>query len=219
MMRTRSLTPLVCAAIAVSALTAGTAARASSGSCRALPVSALPLATLEASYRTLTDLPPGTPLTASLPHRYGICATTHYAFQPMTVARGVHLSYQEQVDQQDHSATWRENADGTWINEGITSLCAQAPHALINDWRLPGVRCRVAAAATPVACGSVNDSHGNGHLALNDLMASGVSCAVARSLASAYLEGHALPSGWHVKPNSIVTFTRGSERVTGEEVG
>jgi hypothetical protein len=74
-----------------------------------------------------------------------------------------------------------------------------------------------ASGSTPARCGSVNDGHR--HIAINDLLASHVSCTMARKLASAYLRGQPLPSGWHVKPNSIVSFTRGSARVTGEEVG
>lgn len=141
MARARWLTLLVCAVISVPAVMAGTVARASSGSCRVLSVSALPLVKREARYRALTGLPPGTPLTASLPHRYGICGTTHYAFQFVSVARGVHLSYQEQVAQQDHSAIWRQNAGGRWVNEGIDNLCDLAPHALLNDWHVLGVKC------------------------------------------------------------------------------
>jgi hypothetical protein len=140
-MRSRLLALGICAAIPASVLMAGQAAQAASGPCRVLPVSTLPLAKLEASYRKLTQLPAGTPLTAFTPHRYGVCDTTHYAFQPMSVATGVHLSYREQVAQQDHSPIWRQSAGGAWVDEGIDDLCALAPHALIDDWHVAGARC------------------------------------------------------------------------------
>jgi len=130
---------LVLALAALAGLAASGSASAATP-CRALAASALPLGQLESSYRRLTRLPSGTPLSASGPRRYGICGTTHYAFESLTVARGVHLSYQEQVAQQDHSPVWREPAGGRWLDEGINAICNLAPHALLNAWTV-GVHC------------------------------------------------------------------------------
>ena len=105
-----------------------------------LPASSLPLPKLEASFRKLTLLPAGTPLAPSGPRRYGVCGTTHYAFEPLSAARGVHLTYREQVAEQDHSPVWIERAGGAWVDEGIDAVCRLAPHALLNAWRV-GTRC------------------------------------------------------------------------------
>jgi hypothetical protein len=68
------------------ALAAGAPARAAQ-SCRVLPASSLPLPELEASFRKLTLLRAGTPLAPSGPRRYGVCGTTHYAFETLSPPR------------------------------------------------------------------------------------------------------------------------------------
>jgi hypothetical protein len=86
-----------------------------------------------------------------------------------------------------------------------------------------------AAAATSRACGSVSytvpGSHGEGHAALNDLTASGVSCATARAVAEAFLADRKLPQGWHARLRTVVRhgetlgeeiITRGSARIVGD---
>jgi hypothetical protein len=86
-----------------------------------------------------------------------------------------------------------------------------------------------AARASVQKCGSVSyavpRTHGHGHAALNNLAARGVSCRIARKVAKAFLEHHALPSGWHVTSRTVVShhntlseriFTRGSARVVGD---
>jgi hypothetical protein len=85
----------------------------------------------------------------------------------------------------------------------------------------------VAPAAT--ACGSVSytipGSHNQGHAALNNITASGVSCPTARTVAKAFLAGHKPPKGWHATSETVVShgntigeeiFTRGSARVIGD---
>ncbi len=121
------------------ALAAGAPAGAAP-SCRVLPASSLPIAKLEASFRKLTLLRAGTPLATSGPRRYGVCSTTHYAFETLAAARGVHLDYRQQVAGQDHSPVWIERAGGPWVDEGIDALCRLAPHALLNAWRI-GTHC------------------------------------------------------------------------------
>ena len=121
------------------ALAAGAPAGAAQ-SCRVLPASSLPLPKLEASFRKLTLLRAGTPLAPSGPRRYGVCGTTHYAFETLSIARGVHLTYRQQVAAQDHSPVWIERAGGAWVDEGVDAVCALAPHALLNEWRI-GTNC------------------------------------------------------------------------------
>ncbi len=91
------------------------------------------------------------------------------------------------------------------------------------------------AAASPVtasaatACGSVSytipGTHEQGHAALNDLTASGVSCSTARAVAKAFLAGHKTPKGWHAMSKTVMSrgnaigeeiFTRGSARIIGD---
>lgn len=84
-------------------------------------------------------------------------------------------------------------------------------------------------ASEATACGSVSytfpGTHGEGRAALNNLTASGVSCATARTVASAFIANHKLPSGWHAMSKTVVShgdtlgeevLTRGSARVIGE---
>ena len=86
-----------------------------------------------------------------------------------------------------------------------------------------------AAATAATACGSVSytvpGSHGEGHAALNDLTASGVSCATARTVAEAFLADRRLPQGWHARSKTVVRhgetigeeiLTRNSARVIGD---
>ena len=121
------------------ALAAGAPAGAAE-SCRVLPPSALPLPKLEASFRKLTQLRAGTPLTPSGPRRYGVCGSTHYAFETLSIARSVHLTYRQQVAAQDHSPVWIDRTGAPWVDEGIDDVCRLAPHALLNAWRI-GTHC------------------------------------------------------------------------------
>jgi hypothetical protein len=87
-----------------------------------------------------------------------------------------------------------------------------------------------AVAAVPmVRCGSVSytfpGTHDEGHAALNNIVASGVACSTARTVAKAFVRNHELPSGWHAKSKTVVShgntlgeeiFTRGSARVIGD---
>jgi hypothetical protein len=73
-----------------------------------------------------------------------------------------------------------------------------------------------ASAAAPVSCGMVNDSHGEARAAINNIKATNITCAKARTVALEFLE-RKLPSVWHVKTGVVLVFTRGSARVTGEE--
>jgi hypothetical protein len=85
----------------------------------------------------------------------------------------------------------------------------------------------VASAAT--ACGRVSytipGTHDQGHAALNNLTASGVSCSTARAVAKAFLVGHKPPKGWHAMSKTVVShgntigeeiFRRGSARIIGD---
>ena len=135
----RTLGPVGLSAAAAVALAAGAPAGAVP-SCRVLPASSLPVAKLEASFRKLTLLRAGTPLAPSGRRRYGVCSTTHYGFETLAAARGVHLDYRQQVAGQDHSPVWIERAGGPWVDEGIDALCRLAPHTLLNAWRI-GANC------------------------------------------------------------------------------
>ena len=85
------------------------------------------------------------------------------------------------------------------------------------------------AASKATACGSVSytfpGTHGEGHAALNNLTASGVSCATARTVARAFIANHKLPPGWRAMSKTVVRrgntlgeeiLTRGSARVIGD---
>jgi hypothetical protein len=111
-------------------------------SCHTLSASAVPLAELEAVYRTATRLPAGTPLVSAGVVYYGVCGTTYYAVDDIGVAPGVHLSYWEQVDQQDQEGFWSREGRGQWIDHGwYGSLCDVAPAALVDAWHIPGTSC------------------------------------------------------------------------------
>ncbi len=86
-----------------------------------------------------------------------------------------------------------------------------------------------AARASVRKCGSVSytvpKTHGEGRSALNNLTTRGVSCLIARKVATTFLEQHAPPTGWHVTSRTVVShhntlseriFTRGSARVVGD---
>jgi ABC-type nitrate/sulfonate/bicarbonate transport system substrate-binding protein len=115
--------------------------RTASLSCRRLSTAKIPFAALEASYRKLTGLAPNTRLSKTQPQRYGVCGATHYVFALLVVAKGVKLTYRQQVAQQDHSPIWVGSAKGRWVDEGLDELCKLAPAALINLWKV-GVNCR-----------------------------------------------------------------------------
>jgi hypothetical protein len=68
-------------------------------------------------------------------------------------------------------------------------------------------------------------THNEGHAALNNLTASGVSCTTARTVAKAFLADHKLPGGWRATSKTVVShgntlgeeiFSRGSARVIGD---
>lgn len=134
------LTGVAAIALVAAAAAWASPARTASATCHVLSPGSLPLGRLEASYRKLTMLPANTPLTPTGPRRYGACGGTHYAFELLTPARGVHLTYREQVAQQDHSPVWKQPASGAWVDEGLDALCNLAPHALLNAWHV-GARC------------------------------------------------------------------------------
>jgi hypothetical protein len=86
-----------------------------------------------------------------------------------------------------------------------------------------------ASASAATACGGVSytfpGTHDEGHAALNNLTASGVSCSTARAVAEAFLAGHKTPEGWRVRPKTVEShgntigeeiFTRGSARIVGD---
>jgi hypothetical protein len=135
---------LLIAAFAVGSLLALAAAPqsiAAASACKGLSASKIPVATLEASYRKLTGLPAKRPLNGSEPRRFGVCGSTHYAFELFTVKSAKGLSYRQQVAQQDHSAVWKQKPDGQWVDEGLDDPCKLAPPALINIWKI-GVPCK-----------------------------------------------------------------------------
>jgi hypothetical protein len=120
----------------------GTAQSLAAGAgCKDLGASKIPVAALEASYRKLTGLPPKWPLKGSEPRHFGVCGSTHYAFELFTVKNGKGLSYRQQVAQQDHSPVWRQKPNGQWVDEGLDNPCKLAPPPLINIWKI-GVACK-----------------------------------------------------------------------------
>jgi hypothetical protein len=128
-------------AAVTAALAGAPAAGASSVSCRSLSASQIPVAALEASYRKLTGLPSNRPLKGSQPRRFGVCGRTHYAFELFTVASTKGLTERQLVAQQYHSPVWKQQSNGQWVDEGLTSLCKLAPAQLINLWKV-GVTCK-----------------------------------------------------------------------------
>jgi hypothetical protein len=137
---------LLCATVTLAlggSVGAGAAATPASAApaCRALSAGLIPVAKLEASYRKLTGLKPNTPLAGSEPRRFGVCGSTHYAFELFTVAPGVRLTYRQQVAQQDHSPVWRQKPNGQWVDEGLDEPCRLAPGALVNLWKI-GSTCK-----------------------------------------------------------------------------
>src|ERR1700691_4286853 len=114
--------PLAVAILAFAAVLAAASAPtslAAGPSCKELSASKIPVAALEASYRKLTGLPANRPLSGSQPRRFGVCGSTHYAFDLFTVRSTKGLSYRQQVAQQDHSAVWRQKRNGQWVDEGL----------------------------------------------------------------------------------------------------
>jgi hypothetical protein len=86
-----------------------------------------------------------------------------------------------------------------------------------------------AAAAPAVRCESVSytfpGTHDEGHAALNNITASGVSCVTARTVAKAFLVDNKPPAGWRATSKTVVShgntlgeeiFSRGSARVAGD---
>ena len=142
-MRVRSIHPaLLVTVAALAALAAPAAAQAgSTPKCQSLSASKIPFSALEASYRKLTGLGSKTPLARTQPQRYGVCGATHYAFALLVVAKGVKLTYRQQVAQQDHSPIWIQKQGGQWVDEGLDSLCKLAPAQLINLWKV-GATCK-----------------------------------------------------------------------------
>ena len=132
---------LAAAVVAAAGPAGASAPRDASAKCRVLSASAIPFAQLEAAYRKLTMLGAKTPLAKTQPQRYGVCASTHYAFALLVVAKGVKLSYRQQVAQQDHSPIWVQRPGAQWVDEGLDSLCKLAPPQLINLWKV-GAHCK-----------------------------------------------------------------------------
>jgi len=71
-------------------------------------------------------------------------------------------------------------------------------------------------------CGAVSytfpNTHGQGHAALNNLVAVGASCSTARSVANAFLVTGRPPKNWHATiklASGEEIFTRGRARVSG----
>jgi hypothetical protein len=132
----------VAATLVVAAAPAGASApRDASAKCQVLDAKSIPFGQLEAAYRKLTMLGPKTALAKTQPQRYGVCSGTHYAFALLVVAKGVKLSYRQQVAQQDHSPIWVQRPGAQWVDEGLDSLCKLAPPSLINLWKV-GARCK-----------------------------------------------------------------------------
>ena len=79
-----------------------------------------------------------------------------------------------------------------------------------------------AGASAPMNCGSVSytfpHTHDEGHAALNDLWASGISCTTARSVAHTFLIHGKAPESWHASLKTIVTRAHGRANTVGEEV-
>jgi hypothetical protein len=86
-----------------------------------------------------------------------------------------------------------------------------------------------ASAAATSSCGSVSytvpGTHNEGHAALNNLTATGVSCRTARMVAKTFLAHHTPPKGWHATSRTVVSrhntvdeeiFSKGSARVVGD---
>lgn len=86
-----------------------------------------------------------------------------------------------------------------------------------------------ASAAASSNCGSVSytvpGTHNEGHAALNNLTARGVSCLNARAVAKTFLAQHTPPKGWHATSRTVVSrhntvgeeiFSKGSARVVGD---
>ena len=145
-MRVRSIHPALLVTVAALAALVATVApaaaeAASTPKCHSLSASKIPFSALEASYRKLTGLGSKTPLAKTQPQRYGVCGATHYAFALLVVAKGVKLTYRQQVAQQDHSPIWIQKPGGQWVDEGLDSLCKLAPAQLINLWKV-GATCK-----------------------------------------------------------------------------
>jgi hypothetical protein len=110
--------------------------------CHTLSATAVPLAELEAVYRTATRLPAHTPLVSSGVVHYGVCGITYYAVDDIGVAPGVYLSYWEQLNQQDQEGLWSREGRGQWIDHGwYGNLCDVAPAALVDAWHIPSTSC------------------------------------------------------------------------------
>jgi hypothetical protein len=131
----------VLAAAAALVAASAPASLAAGVSCKELSAGEIPVAALEASYRKLTGLPAKRPLNGSQPRRFGVCGSTHYAFELFTVRNSKGLSYRQQVAQQDHSAVWRQKPNGQWVDEGLDNPCKLAPPQLINIWKI-GETCK-----------------------------------------------------------------------------
>jgi|HubBroStandDraft_1064217.scaffolds.fasta_scaffold227993_2 hypothetical protein len=86
-----------------------------------------------------------------------------------------------------------------------------------------------ASASVTEHCGSVSytfpgtDDHG--HAALNNLTATNVACAKARSVAKTFLITHKPPKDWHASSRTVLTkgftvgeeiFTQGKARIVGD---
>ncbi len=122
----------------------------------------------------------------------------------------------------------------TWTRYGITCTLSESSVRCTNSTGhgfeiSTGHLSLFPTASATTACGSVSytfpGTHGEGRVALNNLTASGVSCATARTVASAFIANHKLPPGWHAMSKTVVShgntlgeevLARGSARVIGD---
>ncbi len=138
-------------------------------------------------------------------------------------ARLVDISQDDLVSDTEYLAL----APGSlWNGYGIACTVNATSVRCTNDagygFTLSPGQLHLFAPAGATSCGSVSytfpHTNGEGRAALNRLMAVGVSCATARSLASAFLATGKPSRYWHAvtKLNSgEEVFTRGKARVTG----
>ena len=104
--------------------------------------------------------------------------------------------------------------------------CRDLPGAL---FRTAAVLCSAvliafasATASAATSCGSVSytipNTHGEGHAALNDLVAINVSCRIARSVAKAFLVTGKAPKRWRGSTKTVVTHANGATNTVSEEI-
>ena len=79
-----------------------------------------------------------------------------------------------------------------------------------------------AVASSVSNCGSVSytipHTNNHGHAALNNLTATKVTCATARSVARTFLATRKAPTNWHATSKTIVMHSHGQANTVGEEI-